>query len=145
MARRQTIRTAGRERRVRELAAQGKSLREIADVLEAEGLKVSYVAVGRFLNEETSERRDAAKSVAAADAQATVPLVTDGLRKLAALAVKRADQTDDDSAAARLIAAGTGALNALHRVTVGEDGPKGGAGLLAELDAILDEERRRSR
>lgn len=122
MARTLSIRTANKEARVRELAAKGKTLREIAAALAVEGLKVSHVAVGRFLNEETSERRDLAKSVAAVDAQATVPLITAGLRRLAEIAMRRAEETEDDGASARLVAAGSDAWMKLHKVTVGDDG-----------------------
>lgn len=144
MAARDKIRAAKLEGRVREMVAAGRSSRDIAAALTADGCQVSHETVAKFVRTETEDRREAARSVAAADAQATVPLVTDGLRKLAALALSRAQDTDDDSAAARLVAAGTGAYNALHRITVGEDGPKTGADLLAELGDILDRRRRRT-
>ena len=62
---RDKIRSAGREARVRQLAAQGKTSREIAEELGRDGLKVSHASVSRFLREETAERRAAAQHVAA--------------------------------------------------------------------------------
>lgn len=120
------------------------SSRDIADSLAAEGHSLGHATIARFLRDEVTDRREAARAVAAQDAQATIPLVTDGLRKLAALAQRRAERTEDDSAAARLIAAGTSALNALHRVTVGDEPAKGTSELIDELGDILDRRRRRT-
>lgn len=143
-SRRDKIRNAHKEGRVRELVMAGRSSRDIATALRSEGCDVSHETVARFIREEVEDRREAARAVAAQDAQATIPLVTDGLRKLAALAQRRAERTEDDSAAARLIAAGTSALTALHRVTVGEEPAKGASELLDELGDILGRRRRRS-
>lgn len=50
------IEKAGAEDEVLELAAEGKSTREIADALRAKGIKVSHTAVGRFLRAEAKDR-----------------------------------------------------------------------------------------
>lgn len=144
MAARDRIRTERLEGRIRELAGAGKSSREIAATLTASGHKVSHETVAKFIREETRERREAAAVVVAAEAQATVPFVTDSLQKLATLALKHADKTDDDRARASLISAGNSTLATLHKIVVGDEPQKSGADLLVELGDILDRRRRRT-
>jgi hypothetical protein len=57
------IETASREDEVLELAAAGKSTREIAEHLRAHGLDVSHTAVGRFLRNEANDRALTRKAV----------------------------------------------------------------------------------
>lgn len=124
MAARDKIRAACLENRVRTLVAAGKSSREISAALADDGHKISHETVAKFIREETADRREAAKSALSADASATVPIVTDGLKRLAALAEKHAEQAgalDDYGSSARLISSATVALLALHKVTVGDD------------------------
>ena len=126
MARPNKIRSAGREAEVRELAAGGMTSRQIAAQLSETGLKVSHQAVARFLREETEDRRSAARSVAASDAQESVPLVTASLRELIELGMERVRPGKDGERCdhrdfARLSQAVTQASRALHQVTVGDD------------------------
>lgn len=144
MARPDKIRTGHLEPRVRELVRAGKTSREIADALTADGHPIGHVAVARFLKAETEDRREAAKSVAAAEAQATVPKCTEDLRAFIDLAKRHAETTDDDSARARLITAGIAGVAKLHAITVGEDGPRGGGDIMGELSEILEQRRRRA-
>lgn len=128
------IRAAGKEARVRELVAEEKTSREIAAILAEEGLTVSHTAVTRFLREEAEERRDAARSVAASDAQESVPLVTKSLRRLIEKGMHRAARTKDDRDFARLGQMVTQACRALHHVTVGDDdAPREALDRLAEM------------
>lgn len=139
------IRASRLEGRIRELVADSKSSREIAAILTASGHKISHETVAKFIREETAERREAAKSVAVADAQSVVPFITDGLQRLARVAMKRAEAEDvEDGNRARLIAAGNSTLATLHKIVVGDEPQKSGVELLAELGDILDRRRRRT-
>jgi len=125
MAARDKIRAACLEPQVRTLVAAGKSSREIAAELAKAGHKISHETVAKFIREETTSRREAAQSALSADASATVPLITDGLKRLAALAEQHAEKAaalEDFGSAARLITSSREALMSLHKVTVGDDG-----------------------
>jgi cell wall-associated NlpC family hydrolase len=142
------IRTAAKEKRVRELAAQGLTYRQISDALKQEGFSVSHVAVGRFLAEETNERRAAARSVASTEAKESVPLVTAALRQLvvmnmtAAKKAYRGGGTDsapnpDISALADATRAAVAAAKALHSTTVGDEPGNSADDLRGEVLGIL--------
>lgn len=149
MAHENKIRTAGREAEVRALAAQGLSYNEIAAKLRENGLDVSRMSVSRFLKEETQDRREAARSVAAQDANESVPLVTKALTSLVKMnmtAAKRAyigTGTEQNPAPdIRDLAAASGAAisaaKALHSITVGDAEPTGTTeALRSEVEAIL--------
>jgi hypothetical protein len=143
------IRTAAKEKRVRELAAQGLTYRQISDALGKEGFSVSHVAVGRFLAEETNERRAAARSVASTEAKESVPLVTAALRQLVVMnmtAAKKAyrgrggnDSTPDPDIAALADAtrAAVAAAKALHSTTLGDEPANASDDLRNEVMGIL--------
>jgi hypothetical protein len=142
------IRTAAKEKRVRELAAQGLTYRQIADALGKDGFSVSHVAVGRFLAEETNERRAAARSVASTEAKESVPLVTAALRQLVVMnmtAAKKAyrgrgddGKPDPDIAAlADATRAAVAAAKALHSTTVGDEPANASDDLRNEVMGIL--------
>jgi hypothetical protein len=99
MGRPNKIRSAGFEAKVRKLAAEGLTYRQISDKVAELGLEVSHVAVGRFLTEEADERRGAARNVAASEAQQSVPLVTSKLRKWVETVDALVDQAMADSEA----------------------------------------------
>ena len=155
-----TIRKHGKEGRVRELSAAGKTSREISAILEAEGVKVSHAAVTRFLREEASERADAARTVAKSQATSTLPLVTNSFAKLVEMGMKRIESlgpepyvipTGEKGGAvvnthtdfARLSTAITGAGRALHAITVGEDPDPNSTALATELGELLKRKRQR--
>lgn len=82
MGRPNKIRQHAQEATVRKLAAEGLTSRQISDRLKQHHkLDVSHTAVARFIQEETQDRRDAARSVASEEAKESVPLVTAKLRK----------------------------------------------------------------
>lgn len=149
MAHENKIRTAGREAEVRELAAQGLGYREIAAKLSESGFVVSRMCVSRFLKDETQERREAARSVAAQDAQESVPLVTKALTQLVKMnmtAAKRAyvgtgTETNPAPDIRDLAAASNAAISAakaLHSITVGEADQTSASDMLrSEVEAIL--------
>jgi sugar phosphate isomerase/epimerase len=143
------IRSSGHEDTVRRLAAEGKGYKEIAEHLNGLGVECSYGAVGRFLNEETDERREAARSVAAAEAQKSVPLVTGVLRKwigfvdkLIVEAVEEASPRAADDVS-KLVNAGTKAAKTLHDITVGENPSDSMSALRDEALKILEAKRKR--
>jgi hypothetical protein len=143
------IRSSGNEALVRELAATGLGYRDIADKLRKLGCDVSYGAVGRFLNEETDERREAARSVAASEAQKSVPLVTGMLRKWIGIvdklivdAVEGMNERAADDVS-KLVNSGTKAAKTLHDITVGESPGDSMSALRDEAFKILELKRKR--
>lgn len=154
MAQANKIRTSAKEARVRVLASQGLTYRQIADALKAEGVEVSHVAVGRFLSEETEERRAAARSVASTEAKESVPLVTAALRQLvvmnmtAAKKAYRGGGTDtapnpDISALADATRAAVAAAKALHSTTLGDEPRDATSDLRDEVLGILAKRNKR--
>jgi hypothetical protein len=148
------IRSAGLEGEVRKLAAQGLTSRQIADqLLKRKGVQIGHVAVARFMAEETSDRRDAARNVAMAEAKETVPLALKVLKQATTLTHNlmnreyRGSGTQDQPStrvrefilAAR---AATVAARALHQVTMGEGGEGTASAALSEVQRILAEKRK---
>ncbi len=155
-----TIRKYGKEGRVRELSAAGKTSREISAILDTEGVKVSHAAVTRFLREEATDRREAARAEASKQAKDTIPLVTEAFARLVELGMKRIERLPEDPVViptgekggavvnphtdfARLSTAITGAGRALHAITVGEDPDPQSTGLATELGELLKRKRQR--
>ena len=133
MGRPNKIRLAGKEGVVRSMSANGATYRDIADALkEHHGVKVSHAAVGRFLIEETEERKTAAREVASRDAHDTVPMVTRAAKSLlmwnmtaakAAFLGPKGTAEKPDTDVRDLAVATTAALAALkqlHALTMGE-------------------------
>ena len=154
MSQQNRIRTAAKEVRVRQLAAQGKTYRQISDVLRSEGFVISHVAVGRFLNEETAERRAAARGVASTEAKESVPLVTSALRQLVVMNMTAAKKAyrgkGTDAKPDPLIAdladatrAAVAACRALHVATVGDGANDPSTDLRDEVRDILSAKSKR--
>jgi hypothetical protein len=149
---------AGLESATRQLFAQGLSFRQIADrLLEDHGCKVSYAAVKRFVDEETEERRTAARSVAAEDAKESVPLVTGALRTIVVMNLKAAqisylgkerggtekDPKPDVQSLARASNAATNAAKVLHAVTMGDNPTDAMSTLRDDVTRIVAEKHKR--
>lgn len=156
MGRPNKIRLANKEAEVRKLAAQGLTYRQIADALKKQGITVSHMAVGRFIQEETEERKAAARSVASSEAKESVPLVTQALRQLVVMnmtAARREFRGDGDDkkpkprtgALALATKAAVAAARALHAVTMGEGPVNPLEDVQKEAMDILAAKRKRER
>lgn len=159
------IRAAGAEARVRTLAAKGMSAREISETLRAEGVSVGKTSIAEFIREDTEDRREAARHVAAVDAQASIPIVTsalretldvnlDLLRRAHAAAQPHDDEADPADVLAQLHSASgpisrfssavVAASRALAAATTGEDdGEKRLRDLHTNIQSALDRKRKR--
>lgn len=157
MAKPNKIRQANQEATVRKLAAKGLGFREIAAELKSRGVNVSHMAVSRFIQEETQDRRDAAQSVAASQAKDSVPLVQKALtgiikQGMNIMVLKYRGKGNDEkpqpevllwSSAAKVTA---GAARALHAVTMGEGpGVDALSQLRQEAQRLLADKRKRDR
>jgi hypothetical protein len=149
------IRAGALEGVVRKLAADGLGYREIADELKKRGHDIAHATVGRFLVEESEERREAARNVASEIAHDTVPLVTGSLRRwvvdigqLVKSTLSDIDsETDPDlksrklresaSSIASLVNAGTKAAKTLHDITIGDAPASHADDLRGEVLGIL--------
>lgn len=159
MGRPNKIRQANQEAAVRKLAAKGLGFREIAAELQKRGVNVSHMAVARFIQEETQERRDVARSVVAQEAKDTVPLATRALTRIVEMGMNIATRaylgkdkggTQQEpkpdarewATAAKVTA---GAARALYQVTMGETPADSLAALRNEAQELLAAKRRRER
>lgn len=150
MGRPNKIRQHRLEAQVRKLTAQGLTYRQISERLEKDqGVKISHVAVGRFISEETEERKEAVRNVAAKEAQTNIPQASKVLTQVMQMGLKvthmkymgvsndpkkPAPDVAHFAAAAKVT---TAAARALYAITAGEEPSTGIEKIRDEVLGIL--------
>ena len=149
------IEKAGKEAEVRGLAGKGFSSQKIALILTGQGIAINRSAVTRFLQQETEERRAAARLEVAKEAKESVPLATKALRQIVIMNLTLAQRVYEEAvskdpkdikviprsvylAVTSYSKAATAAARALHGITMGTgDGDDTMRKLKARVDEIL--------